>query len=47
MINENAQFMTASQLDRHVRLLNLEDGQEAGAEWEVVLLNSLNKFGRV
>ena len=39
--------MTASQLDRHVRLLNLEDGQEAGAEWEVVLLNSLNRFGRV
>jgi hypothetical protein len=47
MISENAPFMTASQTDRHVRLLNLEDGQEAGAEWEVVLLNSLSKLGRV
>ena len=47
MINENAQFMTASQTNRHVRLLNLKDGQQAGAEWEVVLLNSLSKIGRV
>lgn len=47
MINENAQFMTASQTNRHVRLLNLKDGRPAGAEWEIVLLNSLSKIGRV
>lgn len=47
MINENAQSMTASQLDKHVRRLNLEDGQAASTEWEVVLLNSLSKLGRV
>jgi hypothetical protein len=47
MVNENAQFMTAYHTDRQVRLLNLEDGQEAGAEWEVVLVNSFSKLGRV
>src|SRR6266853_567631 len=47
MINENAQFMTASQLERLVGLLNLDDGKGASTEWEIALSNSFSKFARV
>jgi hypothetical protein len=47
MINENAQFMTAMQLERLVGLLNLYDGKGASTEWEIVLSNSFSRFARV
>jgi hypothetical protein len=46
-LSARGQAHTALQMDRPVRLLNLEDGQVGGAEWEVLLLNSFSKLGRV
>ncbi|MDQ1637401.1 MAG: hypothetical protein QOF62_740 [Pyrinomonadaceae bacterium] len=47
LINENARFLSKSQLKEHTRRLNKEDEHSLGAEWEVVLLNVFSKLGTV
>jgi hypothetical protein len=46
-INENALFMSDTQIERHVTFLNLAEGQGASTEWEVVLANCFSKVGDV
>lgn len=48
LINENSEFLTQSQLDKHIDNLNKYDSQTyLDYEWEVVVLNAFSKVGKV
>jgi hypothetical protein len=47
MLNENADFLTKEQLDKHILGLNGKKFQPLETEWEVAVLNAFSKIGRV
>jgi hypothetical protein len=48
LVNENSNFLLREQTKRHVRELNLMTKTKTlSAEWEIVLVNSLSKQGKV
>jgi hypothetical protein len=47
LINENAEFLTKTQLKEHVRRLNRLDENFLNTEWEIALLNAFHKLGKV
>jgi len=46
-INKNEALLTKEQLLRHIKSLNASDSHSLAAEWEIVLINVLSRFGRV
>ena len=47
MLEENADFLTAEQLEEHVRRLNANNLQSLDTEWEVAVLNAFSKLGQI
>lgn len=48
LIDENSEFLTQSQLEKHIDNLNQYDPQKyLDYEWEVVVLNAFSKVGKV
>ena len=48
LIDENSEFLTQSQLEKHINNLNQYDPQKyLDYEWEVVVLNAFSKIGKV
>lgn len=47
ILTENRQFLSASQVEEHVKKLNNQDHTSIAAVWEVVILNALSKLGVV
>ena len=47
MLNENADFLTKEQLDKHILGLNGKKFQPLETEWEVAVLNAFSKIGKV